>query len=393
MKSIDTQVGIIGAGPAGLTLALLLQKAGIKCIILENRTQDYVEKRVRAGLLEHNTVEVFEGLGVADRLHQEGLVHHGCYINFNGKSQHIDFQKHTQKQVTIYGQQEVVIDLIKACKQRGIQIIFEAEATEISAVESDRPIIHFTENGEKQTLNCDFVAGCDGFHGLSRKTLPKETYNEYKIEYPFSWLGILAYAKPNYEELIYAYHHHGFALASMRSEKVCRLYLQVENDEKTENWDDDKIWDELEVRLGISLNRGEIFEKGITPMRSFMIDNMQYGRLFLAGDSAHIVPPTGAKGLNLAVADIRNLAKSLVEFYETGLGLGLAHYTENCLARVWRVQDFSNFMTYLCHKQAEEGSFENQLQKAKFDYLTISEAYQKTIAENYVGLPFEVFDV
>jgi p-hydroxybenzoate 3-monooxygenase len=391
VKTIQTQVGIIGAGPAGLTLALLLQKAGIQSIILENRSQEYIENRVRAGLLEHNTVEVFDQLGVSERLHQEGLVHHGCYINFNGVSQRIDFAKLTQKEVTIYGQQEVVKDLINACKDRGITILFEAEAQEIRDLETENPSILFAQNGEDQTLKCDFVAGCDGFHGLSRKTLPKEIYNEYKIEYPFSWLGILAYAKPNYDELIYAYHSDGFALASLRSEKICRLYLQVDNDEKIENWSDDKIWKELELRLGISLNKGEIFEKSITPMRSFMIDNMQYGRLFLAGDSAHIVPPTGAKGLNLAVADIHNLANAFIEFYKSNIRIGLTNYTQNCLARVWRVQDFSNFMTYLCHKQSKDGSFESQLQKAKFDYLLVSEAYQKTIAENYVGLPFDVF--
>jgi p-hydroxybenzoate 3-monooxygenase len=391
MTLLKTQIGIIGAGPAGLTLALLLKKSGIQSIIIENRSREYIENRVRAGLLEQNTVEVFDSLGVSERLHQEGLVHQGCFINFNGKSQHIDFQKLTNRKVTIYGQQEVVKDLIDACLEREIPILFEASATEIKNLETVKPSILFTQNGQNQTLNCDFVAGCDGFHGISRKTLPTETYKEYKIEYPFSWLGILAHAKPNYDELIYAYHTSGFALASMRSEKVCRLYLQVPNDEKLENWDDEKIWNELEQRLGIQLNRGDIFEKSITPMRSFMIDNMQFGKLFLAGDSAHIVPPTGAKGLNLAVADVHVLAKSLVEFYQTGLGIELADYTKTCLSRVWRVQDFSNFMTTLCHKQAEEGSFENQLQKAKFDYLCISEAYQKTIAENYVGLPFEVF--
>ena len=392
MNNIKTQVGIIGAGPAGLTLALMLQKQGIESIILENRSRDYVENRVRAGLLEHNTVEVFDKLGVSERLHEEGLVHHGCYISFNGVSQRIDFAKHTQKKVTIYGQQEVVKDLINACLERNIPIHFEADATQIINLETQKPEIHFTQNGENSMLTCDFVGGCDGFHGLSRKMLPKDTYKEYKIEYPFSWLGILAYAKPVYDELIYANHTNGFALASLRSEKVCRLYLQVGNDDSIENWEDSSIWDELENRLGIALNRGEIFEKSITPMRSFMIDNMQFGRLFLAGDSAHIVPPTGAKGLNLAVADVYNLANSLIEFYQNGKDDLLENYTKKCLARVWRVQDFSNFMTYLCHKQAEEGSFESLLQKAKFDYLQISAAYQKTIAENYVGLGFEVFN-
>lgn len=391
MNQIKTKVGIIGAGPSGLTLALSLHKEGIESVIIENRSREYIENRVRAGLLEHNTVEVFDSLNVSDRLHEEGLVHHGCYINYNGVSQRIDFEKHTNKEVTIYGQQEVVKDLIKACLERNISIIFEAEATKITDLETTNPNIYFTQNGAEFVLTCDFVGGCDGFHGLARKTLPKDSYKEYKIDYPFSWLGILAYAKPAYDELIYAYHSNGFALASLRSEKIVRLYLQVSNDDSIENWSDEMIWDELENRLEMKLNRGEIFEKGITPMRSFMIDNMQFGRLFLAGDSAHIVPPTGAKGLNLAVADIHNLANGLVNFYQSGSEEGLNNYTKKCLARVWRVQDFSNFMTYLCHKQTEEGSFESQLQKSKFDYLTISDAYQKTIAENYVGLPYDTF--
>lgn len=392
MKALTTKIGIIGAGPAGLTLALMLEKQGISSIILENRNREYVENRIRAGLLEHNTVEVFDNLGVSDRLHQEGLIHHGCYISYNGKSQRVDFQKYTQKEVTIYGQQEVVKDLIKACLERGIEIIFEADATEILNVQSSNPSIIFQHNQATKELKCDFVAGCDGFHGISRKTLPKDSYHEFKIEYPFSWLGILAYSKPKYEELIYAYHTNGFALASMRSEKICRLYLQVPNDEKIENWTDAAIWQELENRLGIELDKGEIFEKGITPMRSFMIDNMQFGRLFLTGDSAHIVPPTGAKGLNLAIADVYNLAKGFTDFYQNNSEDKLKNYTQKCVARVWRVQDFSNFMTYLCHKQADEGSFEQLLQKSKFDYLCISEAYQKTIAENYVGLAYEIFD-
>jgi p-hydroxybenzoate 3-monooxygenase len=305
--------------------------------------------------------------------------------------QRIDFQKHTQREVTIYGQQEVVKDLIQACLDRKIEILFEADATQINDFMSNEPSVSFTHLGQNNILHCDFVAGTDGFHGLGRKTLPKESYNEFKIEYPFSWLGILAYSKPSYDELIYAFHNNGFALASMRSEKVCRLYLQVPNDENIDNWSDAKIWSELENRLEIELDKGEIFEKSITPMRSFMIDNLQAGRLFLAGDAAHIVPPTGAKGLNLAIADVRNLAKAIVEYYKNGSEESLKNYSEKCVARVWRVQDFSNFMTYLCHKQAENGSFEQLLQKSKFDYLRISEAYQKTIAENYVGLPYEAF--
>lgn len=391
MKKTEAQVGIIGAGPAGLTLALMLHRAGIRSVILENRSRAYVEGRVRAGLLEHNTVEVFGELGVAGRLHREGLVHHGCTIQYNGKSQRIDFQALSNCNVTIYGQQEIVRDLIDACIERQIPILFEANATEISGAESENPFVVFTHNSEMQHLKCAFVGGCDGFHGISRQALPPGSFREYRIEYPFSWLGILAHAKPVYKELIYTFHPNGFALASMRSETVCRLYLQVPNSEKIENWSDVQIWDELETRLALKLDRGEIFEKSITPMRSFMIDKMQHGRLFLAGDSAHIVPPTGAKGLNLAVADVYNLANGLIVFFQNNDTAGLDNYTERCLRRIWRVQDFSNFMTTLCHAVAENGSFEQLLQQSKFDYLCISEAYRKTISENYVGLPLNVF--
>lgn len=389
---MKTQIGIIGAGPAGLTLALLLHKAGIDCVILENRSRDYIEARVRAGLLEHNTVEIFDQLGVSDRLHKDGLIHHGCYISYNGIQQHIDFAKHTQREVTIYGQQEIVKDIINACLDRNIPIHFEADVTAIKDITTLHPQLIFSHGGEIKTLACEYVAGTDGFHGISRKTLPIGSYNEYKIEYPFSWLGILAYSQPTYKELIYAYHDNGFALASMRSEKVSRLYLQVPNGEKLDEWDDDKIWKELEHRLGIELERGEIFEKSITPMRSFMIDHLQYGRLYLAGDSGHIVPPTGAKGLNLAVADVRNLAQGLIAHYQKNDNTGLENYSKKCIARVWRVQDFSNFMTQLCHKMGDSDTYDQLLQKSKFDYLRISDAYQKTIAENYVGLPFELFD-
>lgn len=385
-----TRIGIIGAGPAGLTLALLLQRSGIPCVILENRSRDYVENRVRAGLLEQNTVDLLRELGAANRLNVEGLEHHGVILSFNGQRIRVPFDELTGgRGITIYGQQEVIKDLIAIALSRGIDILFEADATLIEGIESHQPLIHFTQNGSAHTLTCEFVAGCDGFHGLSRKTMPEGSYREFRIEYPFSWLGILANVAPSSDELIYAYHERGFALHSLRSASVSRLYIQVDNEDKIEDWSDDRIWEELSIRLGTegwTLERGPIFEKSITPMRSFMIDNMQHGRLFLAGDAAHIVPPTGGKGLNLAVADVRWLAEALIHFFATGQEDLLENYSANCLRRIWRAQDFSNFMTYLFHKQAEHGSFENLLQNAKFDYIGISKAQATTIAENYVGL-------
>ncbi len=386
-----TQVGIIGAGPAGLTLSLLLKRQGIDCVILEFRSREYVESRVRAGLLEQNTVDLLHELGVAERLEAEGLEHHGVYLSFNGVRQRVPFNELTGGRcITIHGQQEVVKDLIEANLERGVPIYFEAEATKIENIEGETAKIHYKHENTEGVIECDFIAGCDGYHGISRRTLPKESYQEFTIEYPFSWLGILAHATPSSDELIYAYHERGFALHSLRSETVSRLYIQVPNDDSIENWSDEQIWDELAIRLGdnkdFKLNRGEIFEKGITPMRSFMIDNMQFGNLFLAGDAAHIVPPTGGKGLNLAVADIRWLAEAFIHFYATGKVDLLDNYSQNALRRVWRAQDFSNFMTNLFHKKAEHGSFANMLQKAQFDYIGQSKAYATTIAENYVGL-------
>lgn len=396
MKIIKTQVGIIGAGPAGLTLAHWLKKQGISSVIIENRSRAYIEARVRAGLLEQNTVDILDSLGLADRLKKEGQEHHGVYLNFDGERIRVPFGELTGgRNITIYGQQEVVKDLTDAWFAGGGELFFESTATKITDFETDHPTIHFEYQGENAILECDFVAACDGFHGLGRKTMPKKSYNEFTVTYPFSWLGILAHVAPSSEELIYAYHERGFALSSQRSEKVSRLYVQCDNDDTVENWSDEKIWDELSIRLGTpgwELKRGPIFEKSITPMRSYFIDNMQFGRLFLAGDAAHIVPPTGGKGLNLAVADVKHLVDGLTEFYQKGSLNALDSYSKTALKRIWRAQDFSNFMTTLFHKQEEHGSFTYQLQKAKFDYIKCSEAYATTIAENYVGLPFEAFE-
>lgn len=396
MKHIRTQVGIIGAGPAGLMLAHWLKQHGIESVIIEHRSREYVEARVRAGLLEQNTVDMLKGLGLAGRLEREGHLHHGVYLSFDSERVRVPFGKLTNgRNITIYGQQEVVKDLTDAWLAGGGKLLFEAPAFQIEGFDTTSPKIHFEQQGEKGVIDCDFVAACDGFHGIGRKTLPKQLYNEYSITYPFSWLGILANVAPSTDELIYAYHERGFALHSLRSSTVSRLYIQVDNNDHIDNWSDDQIWDELSIRLGTpgwSLQTGPIFEKGITPMRSYLIDNMQAGRLFLAGDAAHIVPPTGGKGLNLAAADVKHLADGLVDYYKNGSMRGLDRYTETALKRIWRAQDFSNFMTTLFHKQDEHGSFQYQLQRAKFTYIGQSEAYATTIAENYVGLPFEAFE-
>lgn len=395
MKKLKTQVGIIGAGPAGLVLAHWLKKCGIEAVILENRSREYVQGRVRAGLLEQNTVDVLKQLGLAGRLLQQGQEHHGVYFSFDGERIRVPFGENTGgRNITIYGQQEVVKDLTEAWLNAGETLLFETPALKIEDFDTPQPKIHFEQAGEPGVIECDFVAACDGFHGLGRRVLPPGTFREYTTGYPFSWLGILAHVAPSSEELIYAYHKNGFALHSLRSPTVSRLYLQVGNDEEVKNWPDDRIWEELSIRLGTAgwtLQSGPIFEKSITPMRSFMIDHMQSGRLFLAGDAAHIVPPTGGKGLNLAVADVKHLVDGLVGFYENKSLHGLKNYSQTALRRIWRAQDFSNFMTTLFHKQDEHGSFQYRLQRAKFDYIRISPAYATTIAENYVGLPFEAF--
>jgi p-hydroxybenzoate 3-monooxygenase len=384
-------VGIVGAGPAGLTLALMLAEHGIESVVLEAREREYVEQRVRAGLLEQNTVEVLRRLGIADRLDREGLVHQGIYLRRQGKTQHIPITELTGREITIYGQQEVVKDLIAARVKQGGELLFEVSGVAVHDWETDRPRITYTHAGTGHELHCDFVAGCDGFHGVCRRSIPQGILTEHEFTYRFAWLGILAEAAPSTDELIYAWHEHGFALYSMRSSTVSRLYLQVRTDAELTDWPDDHIWAELQLRFAAEnwrVNEGPSFEKGITPMRSFVCEPMQHGRLFLAGDAAHIVPPTGAKGLNLAVNDVRLLAAALADRYASGSTAALDEYSQTALRRVWRAQDFSNYMTQLLHN-LDDGGFHERLPLARLEYLARSRAAARSLAENYVGLTAE----
>ncbi len=394
-KTFRTQVGIIGAGPSGLLLSHLLHLAGIDSIVIESRSRDYVEQRVRAGLLEQGSVETLTEAGVADRLHREGLVHHGIELRFDGVGHRIPLTELTGRVVTIYGQQEVVKDLIAARLAAGTQrgnppILFDVTDAAVHDVTSATPRITFRHAGEDHAIECDFIGGCDGFHGICRPAIPDLAI--YERVYPFAWLGILSRSRPVSEELIYARHEEGFALATMRSNTVSRLYLQVTPEEDVALWPDGRIWEALHRRLGIgdALEEGEIFQKGVTPMRSFVCESMRHGRLFLAGDAAHIVPPTGAKGMNLAIADIRVLARGIERFYAKGETALLDDYAAICLRRIWKGQRFSWWMTSMLHRFDGEDPFEHRVQVAELDYVSTSRAAMTTLAENYVGLPFEV---
>ena len=389
-----TQVGIVGAGPAGLMLSHLLHLAGIESVLLEARSRKYAEERVRAGLLEQGTVNLMIETGVGERLKRLGLTHRGIELRFGGRGHRIDLSGLTGgNTVTIYAQHEVIKDLIAARLAAGGEIVFEAEAVSIHDFEGSKPKIRYQTDGRLNELSCDFIAGCDGFHGVCRPTVPAGTLTTYDRVYPFAWLGILAEARPSSDELIYAYHERGFALHSMRSPEITRLYLQCAPDEDLDKWPDEKIWDELQLRLtadrGWTLNRGAVLQKGITEMRSFVVEPMQFGTLFLAGDAAHIVPPTGAKGLNLAVADVRVLARAMTDYYAIGNRDLLTRYSETCLRRIWKVQRFSWWMTSMLHQFGHENAFDRRRQLAELDYVTSSRAAAQTLAENYVGLPME----
>ena len=391
-STLRTQVGIIGAGPAGLLLAQILHRHGIDSILIEAQSRAYVEHRVRAGLMEHDACQQMRDAGVGARMDREGLVHEGIILRFNATSHRIPLTALSGgRWVTVYGQQEVVKDLIAARLETGRPLFFEAPATAIEGIDTPTPTIRFRHDGVEKSITCDIIAGADGFHGISRAAMPAETLKVFERIYPFAWLGILAEAPPSSHELVYASHANGFALLSMRSPRISRLYLQCAPDEDLALWPDTRIWDELETRLaddqGFRLTCGPILQKSVAPLRSFVAEPLRSGRLFLLGDAAHIVPPTGAKGLNLAFADVHVLSHALIDWYRTGSTTGLDSYSATALRRVWQAERFSWWMTTLMHRFDSHSPFETRMQTAELDYLTSSKAGMTTVAENYVGLP------
>jgi p-hydroxybenzoate 3-monooxygenase len=390
-----TQVGIVGAGPAGLLLSHLLHREGIASIVVEDRSRDYVENRIRAGVLEQGTVDILNETGLGERMQRESLVHDGIEIRFSGGGHRIDFPALTGgKRITVYGQHEVVKDLIAARLAAGGEIRFEVTGVEITGFEGDNSVIRYSKDGAANEIACDFIGGCDGFHGVCRPSVPEGVLTVYERVYPFAWLGILAESTPAAPELVYAHNERGFALLSMRSPTLTRLYVQCDPEDDLASWPDERVWEELQRRTTSNDGRfrvpqGPVLLKGITPMRSFVVEPMQCGRLFLAGDAAHIVPPTGAKGMNLAVADVRHLTEALTAFYRTGSKDLLDGYSARCLRRVWKAQRFSWWMTTMLHLNPADSSFDRRRQIAELDYVTGSEAAMRSLAENYVGLPFE----
>jgi p-hydroxybenzoate 3-monooxygenase len=389
-----TQVAIIGAGPAGLMLAHLLRIEGVESVVLEKHTREHIERRVRAGVLEQGTVDLMNQAGLGDRMRLEGMVHHGIHLRAGGRSHRIDFADLTGgRGITVYGQQEIVKDLVQARLAAGGPIRFSVNAVSLRALDTDRPLVSYSVDGTPYELECDFVAGCDGSHGVCRAAIPEGVLTVFERTYPFAWLGILVQAAPSHDELIYAQHDRGFALFSMRSPERTRLYLQVAPDDRIEGWSDERIWEELHARLetsdGWRINEGPILERSITAIRSSVVEPMHVGRLYLAGDAAHIVPPTGAKGMNLAMADVRVLARALVAYFKKGDGRDLERYSQACLLRVWRAEHFSWWMTSMLHRFPDDDGFQRRLRRSQLDYVTRSRAAAASLAENYVGLPMD----
>ncbi len=386
-------VVIIGSGPAGLLLSHLLQRRGIESIILERKSRAHVEGRIRAGVLEMGTVGLMRKIGVDQRMNAEGILHDGIYISVDGQRHHINMKALTGGQtVMIYGQTELTKDLIAARLAQGREIVFEAEDVSLQDIESDQATVRYVKDGTEHRLSCDYIAACDGYHGVGRRTMPENRLKTFERVYPFGWLGVLAKAKPVADELIYASHERGFALCSMRSETVVRHYVQVPSEDKIEDWSDDRFWNELRTRLGPEdaelVNEGAVFEKSIAPLRSFVAEPMSHGRLFLAGDAAHIVPPTGAKGLNLAASDVHYLSEALIAKFCDNDEQPLSHYSQQATDRVWKAERFSWWMTSMLHRFGDEDSFDGRVRRAELDYMLSSEAGKTALAENYVGLPF-----
>ena len=385
-----TQVGIVGAGPAGLTLSHLLHREGIESVVLEDRSREHVEQRLRAGVLEQAIADLLVDAGAGERLRREGIVHHGIELQFDRDRHRIPLSDLAGgRAIVIYGQTEVVKDLIRLRLDADLPLLFEVSDVSVHDVESERPRIRFSHEGAGHVLECDVVAGCDGFHGVCRPSIPAGVLSEFSREYPFGWLGVLAAVPPSSDELVYSHHERGFALLSLRNPELSRLYVQCRPDEELAEWPDDRIWAELQLRLGLegwTLAEGPIVEKGVTGMRSYVCEPMRYGRLFLAGDAAHIVPPTGAKGLNLALHDVQVLAESITHLVETGSTTGLDAYSDTCLRRVWRAEHFSWWMTQMLHRADDQDDFDLRLQLSQLRYVTTSHAAATSLAENYVGL-------
>ncbi len=394
--NMRTQVAIIGAGPSGLLLGALLHKAGIDNVILERQTGDYVLGRIRAGVLEQVSVAALDEVGVGQRMHQEGLVHEGFELLFQGKRHRIDMQALTGHSVMVYGQTEVTRDLMNHRAAQGLTTVYEAQGVELHDFDGAAPYVTYTHNGQSHRLDCDFIAGCDGFHGVSRASVPEGAIREYEKVYPFGWLGLLSDTPPVSHELIYANTEHGFALCSMRSPTRSRYYVQVPLTDKVESWSDDRFWEQLKRHLDdegrANLVTGPSIEKSIAPLRSFVAEPLRFGRLFLAGDAGHIVPPTGAKGLNLAATDVKYLGSALIEHYAHHSEEGIERYSERCLRRIWRAERFSWWFTSLMHNFPDDTGFNHKMQMAELDYLVHSPAAMKSVAENYVGLPLDFGD-